>query len=378
MAAPSPQDILDASNFLADRGFFGLVWLDADLSPVQKTGRLADFVPLGQRLTESVPVFAGLDGTLAELRQAPARSLAIPNIRLDGRDRDSPHVNLVLYWMEHDECYLMLVARALSRSDLDVALTAQVRARAIAEADLLAKSQLIARANEELSRINEDLQAFAAIISHDLRSPLRALRYFAGDARDAVATGDGDAAAERLEMVIGQARRMTGMLSGLLEYSRLGRKSDARQPVDTAALIAEVVASVPRPAGIGVRVSGTWPVIETVPQPLDITVRNLLENAIRHHDRESGCITLHATPAADTLRISILDDGPGIPAAWHEAIFEPFRRIENGAAVKEGSGMGLALAKKAVHAIGGRIEVSSEPEVGRGTEFRIFWPLTLG
>lgn len=375
MPKASSDEILQAGNFLAERGFYGLVWLDDRLVPLKRLGGIAAFVPIGIPLTEGVASFTGLEDDLAKLKSTPDRSLAIPNVRLDARDRDSPRVNLAIYWMVPEQQYLLLVARAVSRTDLDVALAAQVRARSIAEADLVAKSQLIARANEELTRINDDLQAFASIISHDLRSPLRALRYFAGDAREAVATGDGDAAAERLEMVIGQARRMTGMLSGLLEYSRIGRKSDAVEPVDTGALVQEIVASVPRPAGITVNVQGDWPVVDTVLQPLDITLRNLLENAIRHHDRAQGYIGLCGAVVDGTLQISVRDDGPGIPVEWHQAIFEPFRRIGDESDVKEGSGMGLALVRKAVQAVGGSIEVISDPAVRRGTEFRLSWPL---
>lgn len=373
-------ETLAAGQFLSERNLFGLAWAD-ESGVVRRTyGKLAGCVRVGQHLTDTVPALFGLEDEINSLRQSPARSVDLPNIRLNPADLDAARINLSVHWMEAARSYLVLVVQTSAHADLEVALAAQVRARTIAEAELAARSKLIARANEELARINEDLQQFAAIISHDLNSPLRALRFFAGDARQAVETGNDDAASERLEQVMDQSRRMTRMLSGLLEYSRLSRREEALEVVDTAALVREVVSSIARPPAMAIDIAGSWPKLVTLAQPLDIVLRNLLDNAVKHHDRAEGYIVVESDDGPDQLFIRVRDDGPGIPSNWHAAVFEPFRQIsEDSRAARpdRGAGLGLTLVKKIADSVGGSIRVSSDPVAKRGTTFELVWPKAI-
>ena len=377
MREPDDRTVLEVGRFMADRGLYGLVWLDQDLVAVARFGATVDFVPLGVSVTESVLALLGFDDQIQALRRRPSSSVAIPNVLIDPTLRDGLRMNIAVYWVETQKRFVLMVARAVSRTDLEVMLAAQVRARAIAEADVVAKSIQLARANEELTRANQDLQEFAFVISHDLRSPLRALRYFASDAAEAVAGGDDDAAAAHLVRVRDQAKRMAAMLTGLLEYSRIGRKIEAMEKVDTAALVREIVHAVERPSELAIEVEGHWPEIVTLSQPLDIVLRNLVDNAVKHHDRGDGQIIVHAEDGGDAWIFSVMDDGPGIPADWHQAIFAPFKRIGDAEVAPEGSGIGLALVKKTVDWFGGEIKVLSDPGRTRGATFRVYWPKQL-
>lgn len=377
MPAPSAEAIVTAAQFMADRNIYGVVWLDCELKAIEKFGALVDFIPIGTPVTQSVLPLLGFDDAIMALRRRPSSSVAIPNVLLDSSDRGGWRINIAVYWMPADGRFLLLVARAVSRLDIEVVLATQVRARAIAEADVVAKSRQIAKANEELSRANQDLQEFAFVISHDLRAPLRALRYFASDAAEAVAQEDAAAAAAHLERVRDQAKRMAAMLTGLLEYSRIGRKFEALERIDTRALIEEIIASVERSGTLQIDIEGNWPVIETLVQPLDIVLRNLVDNAVKHHDRGDGSIIVHAEDGGERWIFSVADDGPGIDPEWHQAIFAPFRRIADSDSPLEGSGIGLALVKKTVEWFGGEIVIHSNPGRERGTTFRIHWPKTL-
>ena len=368
------QTLISAIYFLAERGIYGCVWTDTELKAVQRLGPMVDFIPLGKPITESVLPLMGFDEQIFELQRRPTRTVAIPNVLLDPSDRQGLRINVAVYWMPAEKRFLLVIARAVSRTDLEVELTAQVRARAIAEADVTAKSQIIARANEDLTRANQDLQEFASVISHDLRSPLRRLRYFASDAETAVQSGNLDEASADLAHVRLQAKRMATMLTGLLEYSRIGRKIEAIEMLDTGALAQEIIDSIERPDGLDIGLDGQWPTFATLSQPLDIVLRNLIDNAVKHHDLEAGWIIVHAEDGGDSWIFSVADDGPGIPRDWHDAIFEPFKRILDEEEAPEGSGIGLALVKKTVEWFGGRIEVRSDPSAKRGTTFRVHWP----
>ena len=225
------------------------------------------------------------------------------------------------------------------------------------------------RANDDLTRANRDLEAFAYIISHDLRAPLRALRITA-DLLEADLGCDIEAPArENLTRVRQLSRRMGAMMSGLLEYARIGRKQDALAEVETAKLIRDIVIGIGPPDGLTIERVGDWPVMTTLSEPLDVVLRNLIENAVKHHDTKRGRIRLSAHDDGDFVRFEVADDGPGIDPSYHEAIFEPFRTVSNEPS-PESSGIGLALVKKTAELVGGRIEVGSDLSRTRHHVFR--------
>jgi signal transduction histidine kinase len=100
-------------------------------------------------------------------------------------------------------------------------------------------------------------------------------------------------------------------------------------------------------------------------------LRNLINNAIKHHDGLSGRVDVKARALDGWVEFSVCDDGPGIAPEYHERIFQMFQTLRPRDEV-EGSGMGLAIVKKAVEEKGGRIRVESE--AGRGACFVFTWP----
>lgn len=380
MTQPSERELVDAGLFLAAEGLFGMAWLDAGTVVTRRLGLIANIVPLGEPVTSGMPALMGFGERISELRFGKGQGMVVvPNVQLDPLNLDAPRYNVSVHWLPDSRQYLLLIARVISRSGLEEQLEVQMRRRRMAEEEVAAQKKLLEKANGELSRANRDLEAFASIISHDLRAPLRGMRYAAEDAGQALAAGDGAAAESSLARVARQSRRMGQMLTGLLEYSRIGRKAEVAEVVDTGTLVREIVQSVGRADGLTITVDGEWPTLTTLAQPLDIVLRNLIENAIKHHDREVGQVRVTATDGAGTLAIAVADDGPGIPAEWHEAIFAPFKRIgdDDDPGRPDGSGLGLALVKRTVEVVGGSIAVESDPGLRRGTTFRVAWPRTI-
>ncbi len=373
---PSPQmreaPLISASRLLAERGFYGIVWVDESLEVVGRYGSLVGFVEIGQPLTTSVIPFAGLEGDIRALRRAPQTVLDVPSVTIVTSEGRTPRLNLAALWSNTDRCYLVLASLAVVSSDLEVELNRQIRARLMAEADVTAKSQELHAVNTDLARANSDLERFASIISHDLKSPLRELRFLADDAEAALTGGDIAAGLAALAAMREQSTRMSQMLSGLLGYATVGAKSDALEEVDTQALVTSVVRHLPRPPGLRINITGAWPRLTTLAAPLDLVLRNLIDNAIVHHDRESGRIIINARQSPDELVISVSDDGPGIPAPDRQSIFLPFRTLKDGESA--GHGMGLAIVTRAVASVGGRIEVLSDAPAERGTTFEVHWP----
>lgn len=374
--APDAGRLADVVHYLADGGHASLVWLDEHLEVIAQIGHMFRDVRKGTPVTQACVAFIGLEGELTALRSEPGRVLSLPNVMIADRSNQDEKRNISVHWMAQRGCYLVVAARAASPADLEYRLAAETRARAIAEAEVAAQARVLARVNDELALANRDLQEFASVISHDLRAPLRGLRYAASDARHALDTGDVPVARQNIERTIGLARRMGAMLTGLLDYARAGRKTEGAELVDTGALVAEIVDSIGTDVAHEFIVDGQWPTLTTVAEPLDIIVRNLVDNAVKHHDRTDGRIFVHGDEAGDNLIITVSDDGPGIEPEWHKAIFLPFRQITDSEDA-DGAGIGLALVKKTVERFGGSIEVQSAPRVRRGATFRVTWPRAL-
>ena len=141
--------------------------------------------------------------------------------------------------------------------------------------------------------------------------------------------------------------------------------------IQTGPLVRSVVELLTPPAGFVVTVANGMPQLTTYKTPLELVFRNLIDNAIKHHDRAEGRIEVSASNQGRLVEFTIRDDGPGIPAEYHDRIFRMFQTLKPRDEV-EGSGIGLAVVKKVVERQGGQVTVESHS--GRGTAFRFTWP----
>lgn len=380
-AEPEAAPLLAAGIILAKRGVYGVVWFDEDTIVTARYGRLVEFVEIGVPVTESVLALYGLEAELNRLRSEPGVVIDLPSISIvSTSDTATPKANLTVIWAAEQRSYLLLVGRSSSRSDLEVALSGQMRARLMAEAAVTVKSKELAKANAELERANGDLEAYASIISHDLKAPMRALRFMVDDLEaDLALNGSGSSsgtAQQKLRALREQSRRMSGMLTALLDYSAVTKRSEILEEVDTHALVTAVVASMPRPPQFTITIGGAWPSITTLAAPLDLVVRNLVDNAIKHHDRDSGSVELHAHDTGHALTVVVSDDGPGICPEHQAAVFLPFLKLDRSQAT-DGHGMGLAMVRRTVEGVGGSLTLSSGAPGSRGSQFKIIWPKHL-
>ncbi len=369
--------LAEAGRFLTSQRSFGLAWVDTDLIVRRRHGELVDFIDLSRPLTDSVIALNGFEDDIIALRERADGRITVPNVIMNLHTVRPPRVSIDVYWMAEKSVYLVLVRSAIDYSALEAELSTEMRGRAIAEAAVREKSAEIQRANLELALANRDLEEFAHVVSHDLKAPLRALRYDRAQVERDLAAGNLEAAQARLTAMAGHEARMRAMLDGLFAYARIGQKSDALEMVDTHALIEEIVAGVARPAGIAIDIEGHWPPLRTLEAPLDLVLRNLIDNAIKHHDRAEGRIAVRAEDCGETLTIAVTDDGPGIPRDWHDAVFMPFRKVSDDPSRQDSSGVGLALVRRTLDRLGGSVELSSDAPERRGTTFLVRWPKSI-
>jgi light-regulated signal transduction histidine kinase (bacteriophytochrome) len=227
---------------------------------------------------------------------------------------------------------------------------------------------------EALRDSNEELEVFAQTISHDLKAPLRAMEGFAV----ALSEDYGDALDERaltyLQLIADGAARLDTLLNDLLQHARLGR-SLARETVDLGEVVRRALDSLDREIadrGARVDVEPDLPVVAGHRSLLETAVQNLVSNAIKFVGEErTPHVRIGAESDDTTHRLFIADNGIGIDTAHHERIFSIFERLHPREAYA-GTGIGLAIVKKAARLHGGDVEVESTP--GRGSTFSISLP----
>jgi PAS domain S-box-containing protein len=232
--------------------------------------------------------------------------------------------------------------------------------------------------NQQLKRSNRDLEDFAYIASHDLKTPLSGIKsaalWLEEDLHDL-----SDDSRKLLGLMQGRINRMERLLDDLLTYSRVGRADTAASQTKLADMFASIIEVLNPPAHIPVRVEGELSVIVTASAQLEQVLRNLINNAIKHHDKQNGEVVLSAKRVGNFVEFVVRDDGPGIPPQFHDKIFQLFQTLKRRDEV-EGSGMGLALVKKLVEQQNSCVTVHSQGN-GTGAEFRFQWPtlpLTYG
>lgn len=254
-----------------------------------------------------------------------------------------------------------------------VAMVRDISERAAAEAEREALITDLARAKARLERSNADLDGFAYVASHDLKAPLRVIDNAARWLEEDLGPGLDPESQENLALMRSRVARMERLLDDLLTHSRIGRQDHPPDLVDGASLLQAVVELTDPPEGFRVRLAPGLSAITLPRMPLQCVLLNLMSNAIKHHDRADGCVTVSAAETAEAHVFTVADDGPGIDPDYHERIFEMFTTLRPRDQV-EGSGMGLAMVHKTLAMVGGRITLDSAP--GRGSRFIVTWPKT--
>jgi PAS domain S-box-containing protein len=223
----------------------------------------------------------------------------------------------------------------------------------------------------ELERSNKELDAFAYVASHDLKAPLRAIdslaQWIAEDAEDVLPADS----RRHLQTLRQRVKRLEGLLDDLLDYSRAGQERAPSEVVDTGVLVAGIVELLAPPSAFTVTVAPHMPILRASKAPLEQIFRNLIGNAIKHHHRLDGRVEVTAHERRRMWEFVVADDGPGIPAAYHDRIFQMFQTLKPRDEV-EGSGIGLAVVRKLITSRGGTITVESAE--GQGARFCFTWP----
>ncbi len=253
-----------------------------------------------------------------------------------------------------------------SGGDLELAQLAEA-------AEVFRKNAIeLAEALASLEQKNASLLEFAHVASHDLKSPMRAISNLATWVVEDCEGLLPEASANHLVLIQERSIRMETLLEDLLRFARMGNDERIMDVVSVKEMVDEVVDLMGLPESATLTVVGGQERIRTISAPLKLTIRNLLQNSILHHDGKHQNVDVRVSPLVDGfLELTVEDDGPGIPVERQEEAFQIFRKLS---ASSSGTGMGLALVRRAVETMGGTIR--AENREGRGVRFLVKWPAT--
>ncbi len=273
----------------------------------------------------------------------------------------------------------VFIELAVARMNLE----RQVREREAAAHELERLNGLLEAGNRELAAANQELDAFCAAVSHDLRTPLSQMMGFARLLEMTAAHKLSATEQQYVKRVLSVGQSMNDMVMDFLTFARLGATPLEPQPIDMTSLAREVAMQLGEQltAGAGAKPPqiewhiGLLPTVAGDPQMLRQVWSNLLSNALKY-SRQSDPIrvTVHGRAEGSEFVYSVTDNGVGFDAAQAHRLFTAFSRLHTQTAF-EGIGIGLSSVKRIVTKHGGRVWAESAP--GQGATFGFALPAQL-
>nr|WP_246351621.1 GAF domain-containing protein [Deinobacterium chartae] len=246
--------------------------------------------------------------------------------------------------------------------------------RSDAAAALAEQHHLLEQKSAQLEALNDELEAFAYSVSHDLRTPVRHVLGFARLLEQRLEDRLSEREARYLHNVMSATERMGALIDELLSFSRVGREALRLETVDLAALT-ELVRSDLEPETMGRRVRweiGPLPQVQADGGLLRQVLTNLLSNALKYsRTRPEAVIRISALEAGDEIVLSVADNGVGFDPKYAHKLFGVFQRLHREGEF-EGIGIGLANVRRIVGRHGGRVWAEGQP--GEGATFYFSLP----
>jgi len=241
--------------------------------------------------------------------------------------------------------------------------------RKISEGRLKELNEELKKHARDLAHSNAELEQFAYVASHDLQEPLRMVTSFMTQLEKKYGDVVDDKGKQYIHFAVDGAKRMRQIILDLLEFSRVGRMDDEPEEVDLNKLINELLALYRKQieeTGASIKVD-SLPIMHTYKTPMRQVLQNLVSNGLKYQaPGNKPEINIFCRENDKHWQFSVKDNGIGIDAAYFDKIFIIFQRLHTSDEF-HGTGMGLAITKKIVENMGGKIWIESEQ--GKGSTF---------
>ncbi len=241
--------------------------------------------------------------------------------------------------------------------------------------DVVSQIEKVNKQNEhnEMAKLhkvlNEEFDEFFHSASHDLKSPVNAIKNVIAWIEEDSASGITEDLPKHYQMIKNSVARMNRLLKGFGSYAQVRGVGNTTENISLKALVDDCCKALSVSDNFVFEVDDC--LIE-LPRPhLQIILSQLISNAVKHHDKGEGHIKVRCISNVNNYELSVIDDGPGIPAELQVKIFKPFQTLKSKDEM-ESTGLGLAIVKKMMRLYSG--EVFVESKVNFGATFTVVWP----
>lgn len=229
------------------------------------------------------------------------------------------------------------------------------------------KEQLLKR----LEKQNEQLNEYAQIVSHDLKSPLRSIHSLISWIKEDNEKEFSDETLQYLNMIEGKVEKMDHLIHGILTYSKVDTEDTINEAIDLNDVINNCIKIIHIPENTKVIIDNTLPIVKADKFRMQQLFQNIISNAVNYIDKPEGLVSVGHLEDAKSYTFYIKDNGPGIAKENQEKIFKIFQSFTNH---ESSTGIGLSIVKRIVDNYKGTISIESE--LTKGTTFYIKMPKT--
>jgi PAS domain S-box-containing protein len=233
------------------------------------------------------------------------------------------------------------------------------------------KAEKITKYNHNLEKINEELNRFAYIVSHDLKAPLRAINNLSEWIEEDIGEQLQGETKEQFGMLRGRVRRLEDLINGILEYSRIGRVKSKVEAGQVDKIVQRCTDKFKDNPNAKFIIKGKETHISSELNALESVICHLVSNAVKYGDKALTEVEISWKDLGKVLEFNVKDNGPGIPKEFYEKIFLMFQTLKARDEF-ESTGVGLAIIKKIIE--DKNCDIWVESQVGEGSNFKFTWP----
>lgn len=216
----------------------------------------------------------------------------------------------------------------------------------------------------KLEKSNDELQEYAHIVSHDLKSPLRSINALMSWIKEDNAGKLDAASIQNFDLIDITLEKMEQLISDVLSYSSVGANINEKANVNLDEVITDLIKIMYKPEHIAVTILNTLPVLKGDKTKLQQLFQNLISNAIKFIDKDIGFVKINVEDVNTHYQFSVEDNGIGIDKKYHDKIFKIFHALNKR---DDSTGIGLSIVKKIIDLHEGEVWLESEPD--KGTTF---------
>ena len=227
------------------------------------------------------------------------------------------------------------------------------------------KEQLL----QKLKHQNEQLNDYAHLVSHDLKSSLRSLSALLTWVKEDCVEKIGEESVGNLNLMEAKIEKMDKFLEDIINYSEIGAKNLKTNTIDLNIKVTKIIESLEVPKNINIVINNNLPILKADARRFRQVFENLISNAVNFNDKENGLVEIGVEEKEDFYTFSIKDNGQGIAKEYHEKIFNTFTTLGYH---EKSTGMGLSIVKRVLELYGGDIWLESE--VSKGSTFYFTLP----